>query len=632
MTPRQVSKLRILDPACGSGSFLVGAFRKLLDYHRDWYVADGVEKHKKEIYQGAGGRWLLTTEEKKRILLNNIFGVDIDPQAVEVTKLNLLLCVLENENQETINQLVLFQHKRALPDLASNIKCGNSLIGSDFYEGKQTTMFDEETRYRINAFDWDREFPQVFPSPPSGGEGKGEGHKGGFDVVIGNPPYVRQEVLGDQFKEYAARCFSSYTTTADLYVYFVEQSHKLLREGGFFSMICSNKFMRSKYGVGLRSFLTTNACVLQILDFGELPVFKGVGTFPAILVTRKVQPGRGRFTYAAIKRLNFQSLETEVQESAQSLEATMLGSKTWTLSSSDEIGIIETMKSRGLRLADYVGGEIYRGILTGFDQAFKIDDKARREIVESDPQSGELLKPFLNGREVRRYCLSSKRNFLIVIPNGWTRRRMGTARDPWKWFCEKHPGIALHLEQYQNSCRKRYDKGEFWWELRSCDYYPEFEKPKIVWPEIAKEPRAHLDQNGLYFPTTVYILPRPDKYLLGVLNAKATWFFLQRTCSVLGDINERGRLRLKRQYISELPIPSINFSDPGDKARHDRMVELVEAMLDLHKRLAGAKTPDEKTRLEREITATDNQIDKLVYQLYALTEEEITIVEQGAKE
>jgi hypothetical protein len=167
--PKQVEKLRILDPACGSGSFLLGAYTFLLNWHRDWYVEDGPAKHTKEIYQGRGGQWYLTTSEKKRILLNNIYGVDIDSQAVEVTKLSLLLKVLEGETGETLErQLRLSLHHRALPDLGNNIKCGNSLIGPDFYKDRQMRLLDEEEQYRINAFDWESQFPHVFKQKASG--------------------------------------------------------------------------------------------------------------------------------------------------------------------------------------------------------------------------------------------------------------------------------------------------------------------------------------------------------------------------------------------------------------------------------------------------------------------------------
>jgi predicted type IV restriction endonuclease len=196
--PKQVSKLRIVDPACGSGSFLVGAFQFLMDWHRDWYVADGVKKHTKEVYQGPGGLWHLTTAEKRRILLDNIFGVDIDSQAVEVTKLSLLLKILEHENRDSLDRQLRMLHQRALPDLGLNIKCGNSLIGPDFYNGQQLSLLGDEEQYRINAFDWKAEFSEVF-----------KGKNAGFDAVIGNPPYVRMETF-KSIKDYLRERYSSH--------------------------------------------------------------------------------------------------------------------------------------------------------------------------------------------------------------------------------------------------------------------------------------------------------------------------------------------------------------------------------------------------------------------------------------
>jgi len=192
-----------------SGSFLIGAYQYLLDWHRDRYIEEGVEKHRKELYQGAGGQWFLTTQEKKRILLNSIYGVDIDTQAVEVTKLSLLLKVLEGEtNQSLISQLRLF-HERALPDLDSNIKCGNSLIGTDFYDIVQMSFFDEEERYRINVFDWNTEFLEIMKS-------------GGFDAVIGNPPYIRMESF-KELKVYLKANYVCHDERSDI--------HLLLRAG-----------------------------------------------------------------------------------------------------------------------------------------------------------------------------------------------------------------------------------------------------------------------------------------------------------------------------------------------------------------------------------------------------------------
>lgn len=211
------SRLRIVDPACGSGSFLIGAYEYLLEWHRDRYVADGPDKHQKRIYEGPGGQWQLTIDEKKRILVNNIHGVDIDPQAVEVTKLSLLLKVLEGETDESITrQLSLFAAERALPDLDANIKCGNSLIGPDFYDEPQMSLLEEEEHYRINVFDWRASFPHVF-----------DGDDPGFDAVIGNPPYIRIQSLKEFNPVEVEHYKNAYRTAAkgnyDIYVTFIEQ-------------------------------------------------------------------------------------------------------------------------------------------------------------------------------------------------------------------------------------------------------------------------------------------------------------------------------------------------------------------------------------------------------------------------
>ena len=228
-TPKQAAKLKILDPACGSGSFLIGAYEYLLNWHRDFYTKDDPEKWAKGakpvLVQVGPGKWKLTIAERKRILLDNIFGVDIDTQAVETTKLSLLLKVLEGETQQTLQPVLRLFHERALPDLGDNIKCGNSLIGPDFYQQQEMVLLGDEERYRVNVFDWAAEFPEIIRRPEAPSElretaspldytapgvplhgryayKKVKGAiaaspapqpewEGGFDAVIGNPPYVR---------------------------------------------------------------------------------------------------------------------------------------------------------------------------------------------------------------------------------------------------------------------------------------------------------------------------------------------------------------------------------------------------------------------------------------------------------
>jgi type I restriction-modification system DNA methylase subunit len=275
LSPQQISKIRILDPACGSGSFLLGAYQYLLDYHRDWYQKDGPKKHTRETYQGYGGQWYLTTQEKKRILLNNIYGVDIDPQAVEVTKLSLLLKVLEGENQDTLERQMRLFKERALPDLGSNIKCGNSLIGPDFYQGKQMSLLDSEEAYRINAFDWEKEFPEIMK-------------RGGFDTVIGNPPYGM--VSSEVSKDYFEKQFATVEGRFDTYELFIERGAKLCGKRGLLGFIVPSTLLTNLYTRKLRTYLLEQCTIKEITNFG-MEVFEDPTIHTCIVVISQGHTG-----------------------------------------------------------------------------------------------------------------------------------------------------------------------------------------------------------------------------------------------------------------------------------------------------------------------------------------------------
>ena len=628
--------LCVLDPACGSGSFLIVAYQHLLDWHFKQYTLNNPEKWAKgknpRLRVNSKGDWKLTINERKRILLEHIYGVDIDSQAVEVTKLSLLLKVLEGESEETM-QGQLF-HERALPDLGQNIKCGNSLIGSDFYKDTQSDLFNEEEMFRVNAFDWETQFPEVFKvgvqaSACSSGSGKdklklelqqknNETRTHGFDAVIGNPPYVRQETLGEQFKTYAQSHYKTFAGTADLYVYFFEKAHSLLRQGGLFGMICSNKFMRAKYGQALRNFMSSEVKLMQIVDFGELPVFLNAATFPAIFLTQNTKCPKQKYVYAPIKRLDFQSLETEVANMGNTLDNLSLSGDNWTLASSGEILIFEKMRKAGIPLGEYVKGEIYRGVLTGLNEAFVIDCETRSRLIKEDAKSAEIIKPFVIGDDVRKYHINFQEKFLIIIRKGWTDANRKYEK-PQDYLSYKYPAIYKHLIQFESKAKARTDKGDYWWELRACEYYNNFEESKILWPEIAKESRFTFDSNGYFLNKTCFFSPVKNLFVLGVLNSKPIWFYLKRLCSVLGDADKGGRLLQQKIYIEKIPIPPAPSSDT--------LTPLVSKILDLHKKLSEAKVPEAKTMLQRQIETTDKQIDRLVYELYGLTEDEIKVVE-----
>ena len=621
-TPREVSELRILDPACGSGSFLLGAYRYLMDWHLDCHQKDyektgkipvspkaGGKRARKSdpqaIFKGKGGEWYLSTTEKKRILLNNLYGVDIDANAVEVTKLSLLLKVLENENSETLNRQIGLWHERALPNLSDNIKCGNSLIGPDFYDNQQTALFDEEEALRINVFDWQTEFKEIFAN-------------GGFDAVIGNPPYVRQEMIGE-FKDYLQQKYNVFHGVADLYVYFIEKAINVLRHNGHFSYIVANKWMRTNYGKPLRQWLR-NQNIEEIIDFGDLPVFKGVTTYPCILKIVK-NDSICNFEAVKMKSLDFKDLHEHILPLRYKVDQTRLADSGWSLTNKSEQLLLDKLKSKGIPLGKYVNGKIYRGILTGLNEAFIISKEKRDELIASDPQSMELIKPFLIGRDIKRYKYLCVNQYLI-----FTRRGINI---------DNYPAIKNHLEKYKSRLipKPKNHIGKWngrktgnyaWYEIQdTIDYWSEFEKEKIIIPAITNSANYTYDTESYYSNDKTSIIPTQDFYLIALLNSKLLDFFVKSIASTKSG----GFYEYKPMYVSQIPIRQINSEDTNEVKKHDKIVSLVQQMLDLNKRLSATRDPRSREQLQRRIDATDTQIDQLVYELYNLTEEEIAVVE-----
>ena len=278
-TPKDVAKLKIVDPACGSGSFLIGAYNYLLNWHHKYYVENDVEKNlkAKKLFKDGEGNYFLSTQEKKDILLNNIHGVDIDPQAVEVTKLSLALKMLEGENSETINAQYKLFADRILPDLSSNIKCGNSLIGSDYYSDKQISLLGDEELRKVNAFDWDKEFPLVF-------------RYGGFDAVIGNPPYVRNTSLPQLQKDYFKKKYVSSIGQYDIYVLFNELAEEILKIDGKLGFIQPNKFLSAEYGQEILKLLKKRFTLEGIWNVSLDNVFTTASVYPYVFILTKDKP------------------------------------------------------------------------------------------------------------------------------------------------------------------------------------------------------------------------------------------------------------------------------------------------------------------------------------------------------
>ncbi len=666
-TPKEAAKLKVVDPACGSGSFLLSAYEHLLRWHLDFYTrhdpAKWAKGPKPVLVQVSAKTWKLTIAERKRILLDNIFGVDIDTQAVETTKLSLLLKVLEGETQQSLQPVLGFFHQRALPDLGDNIKCGNSLIGPDFYEQQQLSLLDEEERCRLNVFDWPAEFPQVFrprvssgalretaaaaqldytvPGVPLHGSYSYKkskptmpapalkpvvpGWEGGFDVVLGNPPYVRQESLSD-FKAYFQAHYEAFDGTADLFAYFMEKAVKLLRPGGRFSFIVSSSFLRTTYAEPLRRVLKRHAAVLRIVDFGGLPIFANAkDTYVCIpLLAKGRQPHS--VEVARVDSLDTGNLARHVAAHHFAIPHDRLSPEAWALKSDAEAAVFAKVMQAGQPLGDYIQGRMFYGVKTGFNEAFIIDRETRRRLIAQDRRSAELIHPLLSGEDIRRYTCRKTGLWLI-----FTRRGVDL---------EKYPAIGEHLAKWREdltpkrgkSAKRGRKPGRYkWYEIQDdVAYYRVFEEPKIIFPDICKAPRFHLDRDGHYLANTAYCLGTVNLYLLGILNSRLFWFAISNLSIPFGIRAGKYRYRLIYQYMEKVPIRPLDPLDPADQSSRDRMIQLVEEMLSLHERLPAARTPQDRIIIERQIAGADTQLDRLVYELYGLTPEEVEILEASS--
>jgi type I restriction-modification system DNA methylase subunit/predicted type IV restriction endonuclease len=627
------SRLKIVDPACGSGSFLIGAYQYLLDWHRDRYVEDGPEKWSKVLYEGPGGQHHLTIDEKKRILLNNIHGVDIDPQAVEVTKLSLLLKVLEGESEASLaTQLRMFQ-ERALPDLDDNIKCGNSLIGPDFYDNEQMMLLDEEDHYRINVFDWREAFPQIF-----------QGDNPGFDAVIGNPPYIRIQALKEfapvEVGHYKNQYRSAGKGNYDIYVVFVERGLELLNRDGRLGYILPHKFFNAKYGSPVRELISEGKHLAEVVHFGDEQIFVGAATYTALLFLDKI--GREEFRFAKADDLVAWRVKREATEGE--ISVSNVTAEDWNFVVGRGAALFEKLRKMPLKLGDVAA--IFVGLQTSADKLYVLEeiDKPEPELVrlraEDDSEwllEREILKPFLNDVTLSPYSRPRASHHLIFPYN---IANSTVTLIPASEMSSRYPRAWEYLRSNEKKLRAR-ESGKadsaVWYGYIYRKNLTLFETPKLIVQVISISGRYAFDEDELYFtgggngPYYGVRWASTDgdhslHFLQGLLNSRLSDFYLHNISTTFRG----GYWSYGKRFIEQIPIRTIDFSDPEDTVRHDRMVGLVERMLSLHERLAEARIERERMVIGHQISATDRQIDNLVYELYGLTDEEIRIVE-GAK-
>ena len=561
--------LRVLDMACGSGSFLLGAYQCLLDHCLKWYIDNGPEGFSKAVYAARAGDWRLTIAEKKRILLSHIYGVDIDPQAVEVTKLSLLLKVLEGESAETVGNTMRLFHERALPNLSDNIKCGNSLIGPDYFTGR--LIPDAEEFARVNAFDWQREFPAAIKA-------------GGFDCVIGNPPYIRVRIFKELYPQQAEYLEATYECAKhvwDVYLLFFERAVQLAKRCGSACLIVPIQTLHQPNCESLRRYLLRNTHIRELVDLSGVKVFDGAVVKNCIITADRVT-AMDKVIGIRIPKTATALASGKVSTWPQSKAAGNPGVsfKVELLSRTREL--CDKLRERSWLLEQLCYSTFgMRSCAKGKGQGGK------DRLITLNPRARNA-KPYLEGRDIVRYGMSPTGRFIRYMPE----------------------------EMYSPRSTKL------------------FETPKIVSQTMLSRARpvATFDDSGFYVEQSLAcIIPHgiltdrspeanvPLKFILGALNSRLERFYFE---SYVIDQSLGGGL------IHATPGTHDRLIVPQATDRHvNRMVLLVDSMLALQKQLVVAKSEGQRGAIRRQIEVTDAEIDRLVYDLYGLTKEEIAIVE-----
>ena len=433
-----------------------------------------------------------------------------------------------------------------------------------------------------------------------------------FDVIISNPPHIRQEEFS-AVKNLLC-CYKTFHKNADIYCYYIERALTMLKEGGCAGIISSNRWLRSGYGAPLRQYLS-RLDVKNILDYGAIPAAKGMATPMCAITVINREAKNGEVRATVIEDKNYDDV-TEVVENESSLfPAAGLGKKPWVF----ESGNVETMNkiaASGKPLGQYMGGAVYRGILTGLNEAFVVDSSEANDLIDRDTRSEKLLRPFAGGRNIKRYAPPAIKKCLIFIPKGFTDKMRGEA-EPWSWFAENYPVIAEHLQKFKEKAAARRDKGDYWWELRSCSYCNAFGKRKIISPAIVKRISATMDSKGIFSNDKTTIVLSEDYYLLGLLNSRVMDFFARRTATVLLN----GFYELKPGTLSALPIKEISKTNSYQTKLRDIIANNAKKLLSIN---ARKETADEEENI-----AAERAVNRAVYKLYKLTPKEISIVENN---
>ena len=637
--PEEVASTKVLDPACGSGSFLIQAYQYLLDWHRDWYLQDEEKRLKKRAQGEEKGKvkgkkahkpkhldkiieteagWQLTYSERLRILKNNIFGVDIDVQAVEVSKLSLLLKLLEVQNHQ------LPTSERVLPDLDSNIKCGNSLVGTDFYQQQNLALVSDEQQYKTNAFDWKTEFLEIL-------------NAGGFDVVVGNPPYIRIQKMKEyaplEVEYYKQKFASGNDGNIDIYVLFIQQGMDLLNNKGVLGYILPHKFFNADYGGNIREYISSNKFLKEVIHFGDQQVFEKASTYTCLLFLSKSNNSICKYQRVD----NLEQWRLEKAGSFGTYKADELSRGNWLFIPNLYKPLCKRLNAIPLKLKD-VTERIFQGLKTSADKIYILkiveENSTHLKCFSSEKKKEYwlekgLLHPLIKGGDSTKFHLERPSRCILFPYEKYgseksslvTQSRMKNVYpDTWKYLNDN--------KDYLESREKGRMLGEIWYAYiypKSLDLMP---LPKIFTPDIAPYSSFSLDRTGKLFFTGGaaggYGILGKKKYsicfLLGLLNSKLLDFYLKQISTSLRG----GYYSFESRFIKNIPI----IWHKKNRIFQERCTEierLVETILTLKE--DSPKTEQEKRLYKQKELLLLKEIDQLVYQVYQLTSAEIALVE-----
>ena len=594
--------LRICDPACGSGAYLLGMMSELLRLREALFKSSQVDP--KTIYQ-----------RKLDIIQQNLYGVDKDEFAVNIAMLRLWLSLTVDYKGEVPEPLPNLDYKVAVGDSLTgpapeSMSLANSLIQEiqEYQAEYLVTHVDTErqqlreviTELRENLqewqasadeFVWQVEFAEVF-------------QEGGFDIVIGNPPYVRQELI-IPIKPILRKLFPQvFTGKTDLYVYFYKRGTELLRVGGILTYISSNTFLRAGYGKKLREFFTDEVCLHRLLNFGSIPVFKANVDTCIVLVENAMPSGDAFFAATFCDKTDIPRISDAFQKLAISIHTSDLSPDGWALTSSEVLRLLEKLQQTGETLGECVTGSFYRGVVTGYDDAFIISESVRQQLIDEDSRSSELIKPVLRGRNLKKWKTESTGYYLIFTRHGID--------------IERYPAIKRYLSQYRMDLQPKKSRAQNrgramgsykWYEIQAnTAYYQDFDKPKIFYTETAKSLYGCYDATKTFGLKTTYFISTDDLSLLAILNSRLFDWYARHKFQSLNDPWAGGRLIFKKVSMVDVPIAA---RTAAQKAELSGLVERILA--------------DPQSDRVRE---TEQEIDKLVYQLYGLTNAEIELIKR----